>query len=77
MNELPETLWSLPWHALQRTLAEALGGEMASTPSGRQGLTRHGCVPHAFEPGATLAGSWLGRARDYSRAPAVCSWNHA
>lgn len=32
MNEMLE-LWSLPWHALQRSLAEALGVEAPAAPA--------------------------------------------
>jgi hypothetical protein len=74
MNELPDTVWSLPWHALQRKLAEALGQEMIPMDNGPRATARHGRVPHACAP---VPGSWLGRARGYSRASAECFWNHA
>lgn len=46
--------WSLPWHALQRTLANGLGAEAAIySPAGRRGAE----APSL----AAEAGSWLSR----------------
>lgn len=37
-NDVPES-WSLPWHALQRSLAQGLGIEMSGAVSFRRGLS--------------------------------------
>jgi hypothetical protein len=59
MNEMLE-LWSLPWHALQRSLAEAFGVEApaasATGPAAAALRTEPGVSPSA-EPL-----SWLARA---------------
>jgi hypothetical protein len=57
MNDTFEA-WSLPWHALQRNLALALGGD-ATSHSGRS-------------PTAAVnfcAGSWLGKAQRRTPPP--------
>jgi hypothetical protein len=74
MNEVSE-MWSQPWHALQRNLAENLGGnaighatatlravnalEVVSTLKGVH-----------IESGAVSANSWLRRAQRRAAAPA-------
>jgi hypothetical protein len=49
-------MWSLPWHALQRNLAEGIGGVL---------LPHSGATVRAVSAqGAVLStNSWLGRAR--------------
>jgi hypothetical protein len=55
MNEICE-LWSLPWHELQRSLADSLAGQAAPIVAGIL-LARNS---QSFTAGAT---SWLARAR--------------
>jgi len=56
MNDIFE-LWSLPWHALQRSLAEAFGAESAvhAASTSKSSISRN--LP-------TPTGSWLVRARN-------------
>ena len=49
MNDTFEA-WSLPWHALQRNLALALGGDVASHSGRSQAAAVNVC-----------AGSWLSK----------------
>ena len=62
MNDLLE-FWSLPWHALQRSLASGFGAE--SSGNAAPGSTP--CSASAAVP--SVGGSWLARAR--SGAPQV------
>jgi hypothetical protein len=55
--------WSLPWHALQRTLARGFGVEAAT-------CSPPGCrVPAAKSQAAAEAASWLVRARIAALSP--------
>jgi hypothetical protein len=49
-------LWSLPWHALQRSLAEGVGAE------GSRAMRPRERVP-GVNPAAGVAANWLSRAR--------------
>jgi len=56
MNEVPEP-WSLPWHALQRSLAQGVGIEMSSVAEFRRSLSDAKC--------RTLeTGSWRVKVRE-------------
>jgi len=61
MNDVSE-LWSLPWHALQRSLAKRFGAEM--TGDGRF----QPCAPPTGA-GAAQSGSWMERARGAALRP--------
>ncbi len=63
MNEILE-LWSVPWHALQRNLAEAFGAQAASTPAAPDPVSVRGpAVRAAAKPDAANEPvSWLVRA---------------
>ena len=52
----PLELWSLPWHALQRSLAQGYCAEMSGAASFRRSLS-----DAQFKPAET--GSWRVRAR--------------
>lgn len=54
MNDIFE-LWSLPWHALQRSLASSFGAEAAAIAPGNPQST-------AARVAATPSSSWLVRA---------------
>ena len=58
MNEMLES-WSLPWHTLQRSLAQARGGVGAEGPA----VVNFKSLANA-RTSAAAAGSWLARARD-------------
>jgi hypothetical protein len=60
MNDVLE-FWSLPWHTLQRSLANGFGAEASEVTT--PGSTFHG----AATPGAS--GTWLARARGGLRHP--------
>jgi hypothetical protein len=74
MNEVRE-MWSLPWHALQRNLAQNMGGNAighgAATPPAVNAFKVVSTlkVVH-FESGAVSANSWLRRAQRRAPAPA-------
>jgi hypothetical protein len=55
MNDVWE-MWSLPWHALQRSLAKSFGAETPAGPPAGSG-------PKDARPLAEQGGSWLVRAR--------------
>jgi hypothetical protein len=55
MNEIVE-FWSLPWHALQRTLANGFGAVAPASPSA-------GSMSWRCAPTQASGGSWLARAR--------------
>jgi hypothetical protein len=55
MNDTCE-MWSLPWHALQRTLALGLGGDAPA----HTGAT---VTAVNVQSATAYANSWLGRAR--------------
>ncbi len=61
-------MWSLPWHALQRNLAEAIGGNSPSYRSVARGAANS---PYVFNVRAVAApvNSWLSRVQ--SRSPAA------
>jgi hypothetical protein len=65
MNDLDE-LWSLPWHALQRRLAEAYRPE--ATPATPAAIRRS-----RNERNDATAGSWLVRARSIAASAAIAS----
>lgn len=54
MNDIFD-LWSLPWHALQRSLASSFGAEAAA-------ITRGNPQSTAARVAATPSSSWLVRA---------------
>jgi len=54
-------LWSLPWHDLQRSLAQRVGGEPVRPSRLR---AQRAASPRAV---AGLAGNWLSRARSLAR----------
>ena len=60
MNEVLE-LWSLPWHALQRKLAEPFGTTAATANMAFDAKYLSSQCSRATAPGA--GGSWLARAR--------------
>jgi len=55
MNDIFE-FWSLPWHALQRSLANGFGAEA-------HGSAAPGAKSFGFAATASTGGSWLARAR--------------
>jgi hypothetical protein len=63
MNDILE-LWSVPWHALQRSLAEAFGVESTATPPAAAPSLRSGPAARARvdAAGPTESLSWLARA---------------
>jgi hypothetical protein len=64
MNDICE-VWSMPWHALQRNLALALGGDVA----GHSGRTRAAALN--VQAAGVSAGSWLSRAQRRTPPPQV------
>jgi hypothetical protein len=62
MNDIFE-LWSLPWHALQRSLAEAFGDQIHPESVAVLVSDLSGSQPPALQAGLTAASSWLARAR--------------
>jgi hypothetical protein len=74
MNEVSE-MWSLPWHALQRNLAQNMGGNAighaAATPPAANAFKVVSTlkVIHV-ESAAVSANSWLRRAQRRAAAPA-------
>jgi hypothetical protein len=53
MNDTCE-MWSLPWHALQRNLANGIGGDA---------IVHFAAAFRADNVSSAAANSWLGRAR--------------
>jgi hypothetical protein len=74
MNEVSE-MWSLPWHALQRNLAENLSGSVighaAATPPAVNAFKVVSTLKVVrVENGAVSTNSWLRRAQRRAAAPA-------
>lgn len=66
MNDIFE-LWSLPWHALQRSLALSFGAEAAAmAPGNAQSTPARAAAP---------TGSWLARALSVTAQPASTRTN--
>jgi hypothetical protein len=74
MNEVSE-MWSLPWQALQRNLAQDMGGNALGhatpTPRAVNALKVVSTLEVVqVESGAVSANSWLRRAQRRAAAPA-------
>jgi hypothetical protein len=74
MNEVSE-MWSLPWHDLQRNLAQNMGGNamghVTATPRAVNALEVVSTLKGAHvESVAVSANSWLRRAQRRAAAPA-------
>jgi hypothetical protein len=72
MSEVLEP-WSHPWHALQRTLAKAVGADVTAQPPADRAPTAPLPATGAASFPAATAASWLVRARSAAASPAVLS----